>query len=455
MPLAFASILGGTCTVIGTSTNVAVSGYVKRLGLEPIALFEITPLGLAIVTVGLAYMMLLGRRLLPDRAEVEVADRYELRSYLSEVAVLEGSPLVGQRIFESDLARRGMRVLAVQRRGGDTHVPDSHTAVEAGDTLQVEANPKELLKIKGESGLEIKPELKLGDIEHPVADLAVVEMMVPPRSDLTGRTLREAAFRQRYGLTALAIFREGQSLLEKLSNVRLHVGDLLLVQGPADRLAGMRRHPDLWTLEELSPSLYRPRRGALTVAFFLGALALGGLGIAPLSIALLGAAILAVLVRATTVEESYEFIDWRLVILIAAMMAFGTAMEKSGAARFLADLVLKVAAPGGAVAVLGAFAALTVLLTQPMSNAAAALVVLPVATEAARSLGADPRSFAIGIMLAASVSFLTPFEPSCILVYGPGKYRFRDFLKVGAPLTVILLALVVALVPVFWPLSAR
>ncbi|MBK6770016.1 MAG: SLC13 family permease [Ardenticatenales bacterium] len=452
MPLAYASILGGTCTLIGTSTNVAVSGYIARHGMRPIGLFELAPVGIVIVVVGIAYMLLIGRHLLPDHKPETLAEGYEIREYLSEVVVPEGSPLIGQRIFGSDLAAMGVRVLKVAR-DGTTFMPQPRTVIRAGDVYFVQGRSEDLVKIKAKAGIEIRPESKLSDLGAQGDAIRVVEMIVTPQSDLQGRNLQEANFRERYGLTVLAIYRHGHSLVDELSRVVLQTGDLLLVQGPTERLTYLRRHPDLWTLEELDPALYAsPRSGLITAGVFGAALVLGFLGWVPLPIGILAAALWAVLSRAITMDEAYEFIDWRLLILIGGMTAFGIAMDQSGAASFLADGIVGALQPWGDRVVLAGFFALTLILTQPMSNAAAALVVLPIAIDAARSLGADERTFAIAIMLGASVSLITPFEPSCILVYGPGKYRFRDFVKVGFPLTFILMAVVLFLVPLLWPM---
>jgi di/tricarboxylate transporter len=225
------------------------------------------------------------------------------------------------------------------------------------------------------------------------------------------------------------------------------------VQGEEERINSLRGQPGLSLLGEVSEPLYHPRKGFLTIVFFGAAVIVGGLGWVPLSIAFLSAAVLTILMRCISVERAYEFVDWRLLVLIGGMTAFGTAMDKTGAASYLAGVVVSWFAPFGILAILGGFFVLTIVLTQPMSNAAAALVVLPVAISAAQQLGASERTFAIGIMLAASVSFITPFEPSCILVYGPGKYRFLDFVKVGLGLTAILTIAVLLLLPFFWPLK--
>jgi di/tricarboxylate transporter len=453
MPLAYASILGGTCTLIGTSTNVAVSGYIAKIGLAPLTLFEITPVGLVVLVVGIAYIMLIGKRLLPDHKDESLTEEYALREYLSEIVVMPGSHLVGQKIFDSDLSRMDFRILEVIR-GQQRLLPTSRTTIMQGDLMLIEGKVRDLIKVKETAGIEIRADVQLGDLDLQSEDIKMVEVLVTPQSELVGQSLKEANFRARYGMTALAIYRHGQALHEKLGRIRLRVGDLLLAQGAADRLDDLRRNPDLWVLGEMSPALYNRKKGLYTIGFFAVAIILGGIGWLPLSIAFLGAAVLTVLLRCITVEEAYEFIDWRLIILIGGMTAFGTAMDEShsNAAGFLANLIVSNLKPFGEMTILAGFFLITMILTQPMSNAAAALVVLPVAIETAQGLGANERTFAIAIMLAASVSFVTPFEPSCILVYGPGKYRFRDFVKVGLLLTLLLMLVILVMVPMLWPL---
>ena len=451
MPLAFASILGGTCTLIGTSTNVAVSGYMKKAGMAELSMFEITPMGLIIVFVGTAYMMLIGRRLLPEHSTADITSSYAMRQYLSEIIVLPGSPLIGQMSFDSDLNVLEFRILKVIR-GKDEFLPSSRVILEEGDTLLVEGQIENLMKVKKIEGIEIKPELELGDRDLASAKFRMAEVLLTLQSELPGRTLREANFRRYYGLTVLAIYRHGQSLLEGIGETVLRVGDLLLVQGPDDRVEAMRSLPGLSILEEVPEPLYNPRKGLYTVALFVAAVLAGSLGWMPISIAFLSAAALAVLLRCISAEKAYEFIDWRLLVLIGGMTAFGTAMEKTGTAQYLATHIVGLLEPFGIMAILAGFFVLTILLTQPMSNAAAALVVLPIAIKTAHQLGANDRTFAIAVMLAASISFIAPFEPSCILVYGPGKYRFMDFVKVGVGLTLVLALTVLPLIPFFWKL---
>jgi di/tricarboxylate transporter len=451
MPLAYASILGGTCTLIGTSTNIAVSGYMTRAGLEPLDLFELTPVGLILMGVGILYMIFVGQRILPDHPDESLTANYAIREYLSEIVVVPDSHMIGQKIFESDLAKLGFRILAIVR-GGRKFLPGASTIVEAGDILLIKGKVPDLMKVKETAGIEINPELKLGDLDLQSEDIKIAEALITPQSNLLGRTLRGVSFRQRYEVTALAIYRQGQALREEIDRIRLRLGDLLLIQGTTDRIEFLRRNSDLWILEDLSPLLPRRRKALYTGLIFAGAVIAGGAGWLPLSIAFLVGAILVILFRCITLEEAYEFIDWRLIILIAGMTAFGVAMEKTGAAEFLANWVVSWLAPYGITAIMAGFFILTVILTQPMSNAAAALVVLPVALHVAQDLEVNQRTFAIAIMLAASVSFIAPFEPSAILVYGPGRYQFMDFVKTGLWLTVILLIIILVLLPMFWPL---
>jgi di/tricarboxylate transporter len=454
MPMAFASILGGTCTLIGTSTNVAVSGFMSRSGMQPLGLFEITPIGLILLSVGIIYLLLIGQRLLPNYAEESLTEEYDIREYLSEVVVPADSTLIGQKIYDSELSQMGFRILEVLR--GDTKfIPDATTFIKSEDVMLVEGKIADLMKVRETADIEIRPERKLLDESLQTDVIRMAEVIVTPQSDLIGKTIKEVNFRLRYGMIVLAFNRHGRLVTEKVGNIPLRMGDLLLIQGPTDQLEYVRRHPDMWVLEEVRPSLKRSRKGIQILACFAAAIIIGGVGWLPLSIAFLGAAILVILLKTITIEEAYEFINWKLIILIGGMTAFGVAMEKTGAAEFLAKWLVEGLEPFGIRIVLAGLFVLTILLTQPMSNAAAALVVLPIAIQTAQKLGANQRSFAIAIMLAASISFIAPFEPACILVYGPGKYKFMDFIRTGVLLTFILMLVVLFILPVFWPLYPK
>ncbi|MEN3941422.1 SLC13 family permease [Prosthecobacter sp. SYSU 5D2] len=453
MPLSFASILGGTCTLIGTSTNVAVSGAMKTRGLGEIGMFEITPIGLILFGCGLVYLLTVGMRWVPERDRAaHDDDGGQIREYLSEVVILPDSPLIGQVAFNSDFSVLEFQVVKV-RRGESDLLLGPQTLFEEGDVVLVAGKVRNLIKVKKIEGIDIREDVQLRRSGVDMTDASVAEVVLTPRSGLVGQTLRGSNFRRRTGLSVLALLRGDRTLNDHMADVVLHAGDLLLLQGPYDRFQKFEQEAEMVVITEHSYSVSARKRGvALLIAFALAVTA-SSYGLVPASVAFLMTALLALATRCISLNTAYENIDWRLLILIGGMTAFGTAMAASGADKLVAGVVTHLLNPYGAMSVLAGFCVLTFLLTQPMTNAAAALVVLPIALEAADSMGANPRTFGIAIMLSASISVLTPFEPSSILVYGPGKYRFSDFIKVGSGLMVISLTVILLLVPLFWPLK--
>ncbi|MGD2116170.1 MAG: SLC13 family permease [Acidobacteriota bacterium] len=452
IPLAYASMLGGTCTLVGTSTNLAASGMFDEIGLEPLSVFELAPVGAVMVVVGVAYLALVGRRLLPARGAGPLSEQYHVQDYLAEIVVGGEAELAGKSLEDSALVGGDLNVLAIMRRG-DRIVPRRTTRIEPGDLMIVQGPRELLLDLETRSGIDFEDRISVGDEELRAGDLLLAEAIVMPRSAFVGRTLRELDFRRRYGPSVLAIHRRGESIPIKLQNLPLEVGDVLLLQGSDEALHLLQERHDLWLLGEVSHVPFRRRKGLFVLGAGLAAVVSGTAGWLPLSVAFLLAAVAVVLTRCVRPEKLYEMIEWRVLILIGGMTSFGLAMAKTGAAPYLAGRIVDWMLPLGVLSVLGALVALTMVLTQPMSNAAAALVVLPVAVSAAREMGVDPRSVAILVTLAASLSFIAPFEPACLLVYGPGRYRFRDFVKAGLPLTLIAFVLLLILVPWVWPLG--
>ena len=453
MPLAFGAILGGTCTLIGTSTNLAVSGALPRYGMQPFTMFELTSVGVVIVAVGMFYMLILGRSLLPSgKAGESLTEHYHVRQYMTEVIVLDDSPLIDKSLAEARLGEElDLTVLGILRGVEHRIAPNPEERIKAQDLLLVQGRVEDILKVKAEVGIEIKPDFTLNDsiLEGKGAEL--FEAMVPRGSDFIGRTLKRLDFRKRHGVVVLAIDRHGVDLLSKISRVRLRFGDVLLLQGDREQVKRLAADGQILLLEEISEKQARPEKRRWALLAFAVFLGLSLTHIVPLPIAVLLGVMLLLASRSLRMSEVYDIIDWRLLILIACMMSFGVAMEKTGADQFLADLIVRGTGQYGPVAVLAGFFVMTVALTQPMSNQAAALVMLPISVKTALALGLNPRTFAITVTYAASCSFLTPLEPACVLVYTPGRYRFLDFVKVGTLLTIAVFAIVIYLVPRFWP----
>jgi di/tricarboxylate transporter len=451
IPFAFASMMGGTCTLLASSTTIAASGYMASAGLAPIGLFEFLPVGLAVVATGIAYILLFGARLLPQRAEASLTETYNIREYLSEVMLTAGSPFAGRTLRQLHLPAMGLTVLAIHR-GEQTLNAGADVSLREGDLLIVKARREALLEVQRAEGMKIVPDLRLGDQDLAGGSVKIAEAIIMPQSQLIGRSLRDLNFRHRFGLTVIALHRRGHAFATKIGSLALRVGDVLLLQGDAERFADLSGSIDVWVLEETEHYPLRRRQRYLAVGLFAFAVLAAATGVLPLALAFLLGALAAIVCRLITAEEAYKYIHWRLIILIAGMTAFGTAMKSSGAAAYLANLIVQWGAPRGVQFIMLGFAVLTMLLSQPMSNAAAALVVLPVALTTAARLHVDPRTFGIVVTLAASISYITPFEPSCLLVYGPGKYRFRDFIVAGAPLSLLLLIVLMLMVPLLWPL---
>jgi di/tricarboxylate transporter len=355
-------------------------------------------------------------------------------------------------LSDSDLGKLDFRVLKVLRKNKSL-APQPGLELQSGDVLVVNGPIESLMKVRETEGIDIRPDVKFNDSVLEAGTMEMLELLVTPQSGLRGRRIQHLDLPHRFGVTVLAINRHGRHLREKIKSVRLEAGDILLAQGPRENMEALRSSPDFAVFDEQNPVAHRGRKGLIILALLGVGVLLSATDHLPLSACLLSVAVAAVLTQCVPLHKIYTYVEWRLLILIAGMTAFGLAMEKTGTAEWLASLVVGALEPMGGVVVLGGFVLLTAILTQPMSNAAAALVVLPIALNTAEQLGLNGRSFAIGITYAASVSLIAPFEPSSLLVYGPGKYRFMDFLKVGGPLTFLLLGLILFFVPILWPLK--
>jgi di/tricarboxylate transporter len=459
MPLAFGAILGGSCTLIGTSTNLAVSGAMQRYGMEGYTMFELTPVGIIMVAVGLIYMLFVGRKMLPARGGGDsLTEQYHIREYISELVVLPESNLVGKTLSEANLSMElDLNVLGIIRGKEQRIAPRPYEKIHEGDLLIVEGRLANILNVKAEAGLEIKADFKLNDGVLESGEVELFEVLVMRDSHLVGQTLKTLKFRQNYDLTVLAINRHGETFFEKLSSVQLKFGDVLLVQGKRSEIEPLVIEGEMLLLEDVSEGSMRTEKRKWAIAAFGLFLALSlsklvtGFEV-PLAIAVLLGVLLLWATKTLRYSELYSLIDFRLLVLIACMMSFGVAMEKTGTDQYLAGLIVEYFRQYGSTAVLAGFFLLTVALTQPMSNQAAALVVLPVAVKTAVVLGLNPRSFAVAITYAASFSFITPLEPACVLVYTPGRYRFMDFVKIGTILTIVVFIVAITLVPIFWKL---
>ena len=465
MPLAFATLLGGMATLL-TTTNIVVSSLLRGQGIAGFGLLDFAPVGLPLIVVGILYMAFVGRRRLPahtptERMQVapadDLVDVYRLEERLFRARVPPESYLIGRPIAESTLRELyHLNVVAVERGGTVVQSPPSTMELRKGDVLHFEGDLEDFKNRDVEPYLEILPPRAWREADLVSSETVVVEAVLAPRSTLVEKTLREVHFRDRHGMSVLAVWRGSEPLLSGLPDLPLAFGDALLLQGPRQRLELLRAEPDLIVLprerEPTTPAVPRKRWTALAIVATTLVVAVA----APLPTGevMLGGALVMVLARILSMDQAYQAVEWRTVFLVAGMLPMGVALSKSGAAALIADGLVAAVGRAGPMALLAGLFIGTTLLVQAMNGPAVAAVMAPIAITAGQEMGADPRSLAMGVALATSMAFLTPLgHPVNLLVMGSGGYRFSDYGKVGLPLTLLLFAAVMLLLPWVWPLG--
>ncbi len=447
IPLSYVAIMGGMITVIGTSTNILASGLSEKLGYGAFSLFQFTKLGLITFAIGLVYLALIAPRLLIDRKEPDsdgVGRAYGLKDYVSEVVITPGSSLVGQTVRTSALQRKfDIDVLELIHNGNHFPQPVADKVLTAGDILLLRASREDLLKIKDERGLDILPDVQFGQqtLEENLSSgiEGVAEVLILSNSNLTGSTLKELRFRQRYNATVLAI-RRGQELVrDRLGKVPLRFGDLLLVQGPKESFLGLQTSRDLLVMDQRDVETLRRDKAAIALAIGLGVVITAAFDWIPILVSALLGVVLMVLTGCLKPGELYGAVRWDIIFLLAGLIPLGVAMEKSGATQWLAENLVALGGNFSGYWILTFFFIVTVLITEILSNNASVVLLLPIAVEVAKTLDLNPFAFMFAVTFAASNSFMTPIGyQTNTMVYGPGGYKFLDFTRVGAPLSLLM-----------------
>ncbi|HSM04716.1 MAG TPA: SLC13 family permease [Longimicrobiales bacterium] len=452
MPLSFAAILGGTMTLVGTSTNIVVSGLLEDHGLAPLAMFELTPVGAPLTVLGLAVLVVLAPLLLPDRRSPRQEAEDESRSFVIHMVVVPGGPIDGRTVEEAGLRHLRGVFLAEIEPEGEAAVPAAPGRVlDGGDRLLFVGRADDVVDLQSIRGLRAA-EGKVGlDLDAP--GHAFVEVVVSAASPLAGRTLRSFGFRGRYQATVLAIHRAGDRVHAKLGDVRIRHGDTLILVADAGFVRRWRDRSDFLLVSDLGGSAPTgSRKAGLTLAIAVGMVLAAATGLLPMLEASLLAALILLGTRVLTPEEAARAVHLEVIVLIGAAFGLGAALSNSGVADALAGGVVAATRAVGPAGILFGVAVVTSLMTEIISNNAAVVLVFPVAMAAAAAAGLDPRPFAVAVALAGSSSFLSPIGyQTNTMVYGPGGYRVLDYTRLGLPLNLLVLALITALVPRVWP----
>lgn len=462
IPLSFSTLLGGMATLL-TTANILVNTALRDAGYQPFGLLDFLPVGGSIAVAGVAFIALAGRWLLPEHARDEeyarlqpdpstLSDLYRLQDRLYEAEIEGDSPLSGKSIAGSQIGETfGVSILAVVReRGQVVLAPRPEEALRAHDRVVILGRDERVQQL-AELGVKVEPANEQETLASDSIDL--VEVVVAPRSRVVGQTLKEIGFRQKFDLHVIALWRGGRVYRTDVGDIRLHFGDALLVHGLREKMRFLQSEPDFLVLMSDAVQPQRPVKGVLAALIMLSVLVTAAVGWLPIAEAAFAGAVLMVLTRCLTMDEAYQAVEWRAIFLIAGMLPLGLALYETGAGAYLGQTLIEILGERGPLAVLAGIYLLAMLLTQFVSGQATAVITTPVALGAAAQLGANPYAFAMAAALACSTAFMTPIaHPVNLLVMGPGGYSPRDFLRLGLPLSLICLAVLLLVLPVFWPL---
>ncbi len=448
MPLSYFTILGGMLTLIGTSTNLLVDGVARDRGLPHFSIFEIAPLGIVLAATGAVFMALFASRLLPERVSMSdlLAGRRAMK-YFTEVAVPEGSDVTGTPVLEVPLFRReGIRVIDVLRGDASLRRDLASAVLEAGDRVVLRTEMADLLDLQQSKELRLVDKLSSVQTE-------TVEVLISPGCRMIGRTLGELRLRRRYGVYVLAVHRRNQNIGRQLDDVEVRVGDTLLLEGALEDIQRLAADMELVDVSRPTAKPFRRRQAPIAVGALIAVVVLAALDVAPI-LALAAVAVAVILVtQCIDADEAFSFVDGRLLALIFAMLAVGAGLDHSGAVTLIVEAVAPLLTGLSPFWTILCVYFLGLVLTELLSNNAVAVILTPIAIDLAASLGMDPRPFVVAVMFSASVAFATPIGyQTNTMVYGPGGYRFTDYMRLGLPLNIVTGIVACALIPILWPL---
>ena len=462
MPLSYGTLLGGMATLL-TTASILVNAVLRDANYQPFQLLDFLPVGGAMAVAGILFMTFIGRRWLPSRSPIDrygwdvryqsaLSDLYSLQERLYEAMIEPASPLIGQSIATSRIGETlGLSILAIERGRQTILAPRPEEILRVHDVLIIVGRSERVEQLI-ELGIIIEAESDRED-DFSSAIIGMAEVIIAPRSRVVGQTLKQINFRQKFGLTVIALWRSGRSYRTDVGELALQFGDALLMHGPRDKIRLLQAEQDFIVLQPESTEAQRPTKAWLAAAIMLGTLVVMACGWLPVAEATFTGAVLMIITKCLTMDEAYQAVEWKAVFLIAGMLPLGLALTTTGAAAWLGQILIQTFGGWGPLVLVAMFYLMAMLLTQFVSGQAAAVIVAPIALSAATQIHASPYAFAMAAALACSTAFLTPIaHPVNLLVMGPGGYTPRDFFKVGLPLTLVVFSVMLIVLPLMWPL---
>jgi len=454
MPLSFAGMFGGVCTLIGTSTNILVSSIAVERGLDAIGMFEFTGMGLIFFVSGLIFMFAFGIRMIPNRrAQDDLTKEFEMQNLLTDIIINSKSDLVGKVFDKKELTEHlDLDVIRVFKDDMDSSAQRNKVKIQTGDIIRIRGNKDEIKKLVTREDINLKPPREWADVDLEHGQDALVEIVVAPETGLVGTSLKEYNFYEKFGAVPLAIRHDESIKHNELSDIKLSSGDTLLLSMDSERLNEIESEPSVIMVTDPEVMSQRESKTPIALLIIAGVVLTAAIGVTSIVVSAVTGVVLMILTGCLKTSEAYEAVNWKVVMLLAGVLPLGTAMDKTGTAELLASGMIHGLADFGPTILMSGFFLFTLIITAVMSNNASAALLAPIAIETATNLGVQPEPFLYAVTFAASLSLITPFGyQTNTMIYGPGQYKVKDFFKVGVLLNVIFWVLATVFIPVIWP----